>query len=62
MYDLRRKGQIKPKSRLARHRFSQKRTNGFDLFALKSKKADKTNLSVHFLGESMVRQSAFEIN
>ena len=34
----------------------------FDLFAMKSKKANKTNLSVHFLGESMAHQSAFEIN
>ena len=40
----------------------KKRTDEFDLFAVKSKKANKTNLSVHFLGESMARQSAFEIN
>jgi hypothetical protein len=33
-----------------------------DLFAMKSKKANKTNSSVRFLGESMARQSAFEIN
>ena len=34
----------------------------FNLFAVKSKKANKTNSSIRFLGESMVRQSAFEIN
>ena len=34
----------------------------FDLFAVKSKKANKTNSSIRFLGESMARQSAFEIN
>ena len=54
------KGNTKLKSRLAWHRFSQ--TDEFDLFAIKSKRANKTNLSVHFLGESMVRQSAFEID
>ena len=53
------KGQIKSKSRLERLRFCQKM---IDLFAVKSKKANKTNLSVRFLGESMARQSAFEIN
>ena len=36
--------------------------NEFDLFAMKIKKANKTNSSVRFLGESMMRQSAFEIN
>ena len=40
----------------------KKRTDEFDLFAVKSKKAKKTNLFVRFLGESMARQSAFEIN
>ena len=30
----------------------------FDLFAVKRKKANKTNSSVRFLGESMARQSA----
>ena len=34
----------------------------FDLFAVKSKKANKTNSSLCFLGESMARQFAFEIN
>ena len=52
------KGQIKPKAIWARHRFSQK-TNEFVLFAVKSKKANKTNLLVCFLGESTARQSAF---
>ena len=37
----------------------KKRTNEFVLFAMKSKKANKTNLFVHFLGESTARQSAF---
>ena len=41
---------------------SKNRTDEFDLFAVKSKKANKTNLSVRFLGESMARQSSFEIN
>ena len=40
----------------------KKRTDEFDLFAVKSKKANKSNSSVRFLGESMARQSAFEIN
>ena len=40
----------------------KKLTDEFDLFAVKSKKANKTNSSVRFLGESMARQSAFEIN
>ena len=39
-----------------------KRTDDFDLFAVKSKKANKLNSSVCFLGESMARQSVFEIN
>ena len=37
-------------------------TYEFDVFAVKSKKANKTNSSVCFLGESMARQSVFEIN
>ena len=57
------KGKIKSKSRLAHCRFSQKkRKDEFDLFAVKSTKANKTNSSVCFLGESMEHQSAFEIN
>ena len=40
----------------------QKRTDEFDLLAVKSKKVNKTNLSVRFLGESMALQSAVEIN
>ena len=39
----------------------KKQTNEFGLFAVKSKKANKTNSFVRFLGESMMRQSAFEI-
>ena len=37
----------------------KKRTNEFVLFAMKSKKANKTNSFDRFLGESMARQSAF---
>ena len=40
----------------------KKRTEEFDVFAVKSEKTNKTNSSVRFLGESMARQSAFEIN
>ena len=40
----------------------KKRTDEFDLFTVKSKKTNKTNSSVRFFGESMARQSAFEIN
>ena len=39
----------------------KKQMDEFDLFALKTKKANKTNSSIRFLGESMARQSAFEI-
>ena len=46
-----RKGQLISKTRLARRRFPKKRTDEFDLFAVKSKKANKTNLSVRFLVE-----------
>ena len=60
---IRTKGQMKPKSRFASRRFSQKPTDEFDLFAVKSKKkGNKTNSTIHFLGESMARQSTFEIN
>ena len=37
----------------------KKRTNEFVLFAVKSKKANKTNSFVRFLGESTAHQSAF---
>ena len=40
----------------------KKRTDEFDLFAVKRKKANKTNSSGFFLGESIARQSALEIN
>ena len=52
------KGQIKPKAGLVRRRFSQKTNEHICLFAVKSKKANKTNFFVR-LGESMARQSAF---
>ena len=45
--------QINPKSRLGSHRFSQKRTDEFDLFTVKCKKANKTNSSVLFWGEKL---------
>ena len=54
------KGQIKLKAVWARCRFSQKRQrNEFVLFAVKSKKANKTNSFDCFLGESTACQSAF---
>ena len=53
------KGQIKPKTDWRAVDSPKKRTNEFVLFALKSKKAKKTNLFFHFLGESMARKSAF---
>ena len=40
---------------------SKKRTDEFDLFAVKSKKAKKTNSSVRFLGEVTARQFCFDI-
>ena len=53
------KGQIKPQVDWRTLDSPKKRTNEFVLFAMKSNKANKTNLFVHFLGESTVRQSAF---
>ena len=52
-------GQIEPEAVWARRRFSQKTNEKFVLFAMKSKKANKKNSLVRFLGESMARQSAF---
>ena len=52
------KGQIKPKAVWMRRRFSQKQTNGFVLFAVKSKKANQPNSFIHFLAKSTVCQSA----
>ena len=40
----------------------KKRTDEFDLVAVKSKKANKTNSSVHFLKNLWRSNSAFEIN
>ena len=45
------KGLIKPKAVWARRRFV--------LFAVKSKKANKTNSFVHFSGESTARPNCF---
>ena len=53
------KGQIKPKADWRAIDSPKKRTNEFVLFAVKSKKANKTNSFLHFLGESTARQSAF---
>ena len=53
------KVKIKSEAGLGRHRFSQKkRTNELVLFAVKNKKANKTNSFVRFMGESTARQSA----
>ena len=52
------KGHIEPKARRAVDS-SKKRTKEFVLFAVKSKKGNKTNLFLRFLGEPTVRQSAF---
>ena len=46
------KSQIKPHAVWVLCRFSQKWMNEFVLFAMKSKKANTTNLFVRFLGES----------
>jgi hypothetical protein len=56
------KGQLIPKADWSAIDSPKKRTDEFDLFDVKSKKANKPNLSFHFLGESMECQSAFEIN
>ena len=52
------KGQIKSNQFGHAVNFPKKWTNEFVLFAVKSKKASKTNLFVHFLGEYTARQSA----
>ena len=53
------KGQIKPKSVWARHRFSQK-TNERICFVCREKQKSKQNKFVSsFLGESTARQSGF---
>ena len=53
------KGQIKPKADWGAVDSPKKRMNEFVLFAVKSKKANKKNSFIHFLCESMARQSAF---
>ena len=45
------KGQIKPKADWRAVDSPKKQTDEFDLFAVKSKKANKTNSSVRFFGE-----------
>ena len=54
------KGQIKPKAAIwVQVDSPKKQTKKFVLFALKSKKANKTNLFIRFLGEPTAGQSAF---
>ena len=60
--DLNAKGQLISKADWHAINSPKKRTDEFDLFAVKSKKAKKINSSPNFLGESMACQSAFEIN
>ena len=57
------KGQIKIKKQIGESYVDspKKRTNEFDLFAVKSEEGNETNLSVHFLGEITSRQFCFEI-
>ena len=50
---------MKPKADLRAIDSPKKRTKDFGFFAVKCKKATKTNLFVRFLGESAARQSAF---
>ena len=52
------KGQIKPEAVWVGRRFSQK-TSEFDLFAMKSKRANKENSFVCFLGESTACEFTF---
>ena len=56
------KGQIKLKADWRAIDSPKKRTDEFVLLAFLLFTANKSNLSVRFLGESMARQSAFEIN
>ena len=53
------KGQIKPKADLRAVDSPKKQTKEFGVFAVKSKKATKTNSFVCFLVLSVARQSAF---
>ena len=53
------KGQIKPKAVWVHLRHTKKLTNEFVFFAVKSKKANKTNLFIHFLGEPTAGKSVF---
>ena len=56
------KGQIKLKADWRAVDSPKNQMDEFDLFAVKSEKANKTRSSIRFLGESMACQSAFEIN
>ena len=53
------KGQIKPKADSCAVDSPKRQTNEFVLFAFLLFTANKTNSFVHFLGESMARQSCF---
>ena len=53
------KGQMKPKADMRIVDSPKKWMKEFGFFAVKSKKATKTNLFVRFLGESAACQSAF---
>ena len=62
LYNVQTRGQLISKADWGAIDSPKKQTDEFDLFAVKSKKANKTNSSLRFLGESMAPQSAFEIN
>ena len=53
------KGQIKQKADWRALDSSKKQTNEFDLFAFLLFTANKTNSSVHFMGESTARPNCF---
>ena len=59
MYQV--KGQLITKADWRAIDSPKKRTDEFDLFAFLLFMANKSNSSLRFLGESMARQSAFEI-
>ena len=62
LFFLMAKGQLIAKADWRAIDSPKKQTDEFDLFAVKCRKTNKTNASIRFLGESMARQSAFEIN
>ena len=56
------KGQLISKADWCAADSPKKQMDEFDLFAVRSKKANKINSSIHFLGELSRPQIAFEIN